>query len=854
MKKIISLKLKVFFLMMIIPIIIFLCYFFLAERMIVEDKKSYIFSSSLSNINTFTRNIRNYFSTSQKISEMLLTKFFENYASSNGFNQFVVESFLNQNVVDSLHVWQVGGGKSTKISELNKLDFSVKNDVYIEDLEIFLGESKIYFKGKDNALLFFYDLGGDEEKRYKAVIGMNATRFKDLFFSSRVLMNYLVDEKGNVVFGTNVLFKDFKKWNFFSHDILKKRSIEGGKLNSIDGQKYLVTYKQLTEGYYVVSVMNTKEAFYAVDSLERKSLILILALVALSIVFVILFSNTITYALRDLYNAVMAFRKGDLNARTNIISQDEVGVLGESFNKMLDEINQLLTKLKKYSEKLEEMVEDRTKDLNRALSLQKAMVDGLEQGFCIFDKNLAVLDTYSKAAEKIFLGAPSGRSLDQLINIPYDEKSDFEMFCSDMFLETLPFSELAELAPTKFKNSMGRIITLDYSPIREEDNSISGIVLIATDKTNELLAQEEAEREKNFVKMILKILEFKHHFLLFLKESRDLLKNIKDLSQISQINIGQLNELFRNLHTLKGNSGLYNMVDIQKTSQDFEDFVSEMIKNNQLGVDREKFDYFYQKLSDHLRDFLNTYGKTLGVAELEDNKESFEISLGELREFWDVFKVANVPLEIIENFYLNIFCRPIGPSLERFKNLVGDIAKRLGKDVAPLDIRGGEIKVFYPRFDDLLSTLIHSLRNSLDHGIETPTERERANKPRTGNITIQVSEKSIRKSLKALVIQVIDDGRGIDPSKVREKLEKNGVNELVLAKPDQDIIQMIFEPQFSTKDDIDSLSGRGVGMDAIKFAAEKISGYVDVSSNLGEGTTVRIVVPIATDIKSIRRI
>jgi len=139
----------------------------------------------------------------------------------------------------------------------------------------------------------------------------------------------------------------------------------------------------------------------------------------------------------------------------------------------------------------------------------------------------------------------------------------------------------------------------------------------------------------------------------------------------------------------------------------------------------------------------------------------------------------------------------------------------------------------------LLDPIMHCVRNSLDHGVEVPMDRLKAGKSEEGSITLKASNEG-----NMIVIDIIDDGRGIDVKRVREKAIERGLIHPNKIISDQEAFQLIFEPGFSTAKKITNVSGRGVGLDVVKTQVEKLNGSVVVTSELGKGTKFSIRLPL----------
>jgi len=183
---------------------------------------------------------------------------------------------------------------------------------------------------------------------------------------------------------------------------------------------------------------------------------------------------------------------------------------------------------------------------------------------------------------------------------------------------------------------------------------------------------------------------------------------------------------------------------------------------------------------------------------------------------------------------------PIGPLFTRFNRVVRDIAREKGKEIR-LEIVGEKTELDKRMIDELSDPLIHMVRNSADHGIESPEVREAAQKPRRGTVTLEAFHRG-----NSIVIRVSDDGKGLDTERIRKKcIEKEILTEADAEKMSpRQIHQMIWAPGMSTADKITGVSGRGMGMDIVKSKIEGLNGVVDIESSPGCGTTMTIKLPV----------
>ncbi|XRO77670.1 chemotaxis protein CheW [Methanocaldococcus sp. 10A] len=183
---------------------------------------------------------------------------------------------------------------------------------------------------------------------------------------------------------------------------------------------------------------------------------------------------------------------------------------------------------------------------------------------------------------------------------------------------------------------------------------------------------------------------------------------------------------------------------------------------------------------------------------------------------------------------------PVAYVFNRFPRMVRDLAKALGKEVEFI-MEGTDIELDRTVLDELAEPLVHLIRNALDHGIEPPEEREKAGKPRKGVLKLIAERERDHVN-----IIVEDDGRGIDPEKIKKKAIERGIISEEEAKKlsDHEIINLIFMPGFSTADKVSDVSGRGVGMDVVKTKIESLGGTVVVYSEKGKGTRVVLKLPL----------
>ncbi len=220
------------------------------------------------------------------------------------------------------------------------------------------------------------------------------------------------------------------------------------------------------------------------------------------------------------------------------------------------------------------------------------------------------------------------------------------------------------------------------------------------------------------------------------------------------------------------------------------------------------------------------------------------------REIKAQYAVINRISDEMQDAIMQVRMMPVSFVMQRFPRLVRDISRRLGKEVN-LVLEGQETAADKNIIESLGDPLVHIVRNSLDHGLEMTNVRQSLGKPASGTIKIVAKQASDR-----VVIEISDDGKGIDPDVIKRKAYQKGlIDETTVDRlSDQDAINLIFAPGFSTVDVVSDLSGRGVGMDVVRTAVERVNGTIALSSVKGQGTTIRLSLPLSMAVSNVMTI
>ncbi len=251
--------------------------------------------------------------------------------------------------------------------------------------------------------------------------------------------------------------------------------------------------------------------------------------------------------------------------------------------------------------------------------------------------------------------------------------------------------------------------------------------------------------------------------------------------------------------------------------------------NNSIRVNLDKIDLLMNNVGDLVitNAMLTQFSSTIEETKTRNSVlERLELLERHIRDMQDsIMSIRMVPMDSIYS---------------KFPKVVRDISKKLGKKVE-FKHYGDNVEIDKAMIEGLTDPLMHIIRNSLDHGIETPTDRERAGKPEIGSISISAEQANGQ-----MIITIEDDGKGVNSEKVAQKALENGLidENQYNSMTENEKAMLIFGAGLSTAETITDISGRGVGMDVVKTNIQKLGGAIKLDSHLGEGTTITIMLPL----------
>ena len=370
--------------------------------------------------------------------------------------------------------------------------------------------------------------------------------------------------------------------------------------------------------------------------------------------------------------------------------------------------------------------------------------------------------------------------------------------------QVFPFEVAVGQAPSRFQRH-GRTFALGFREIREGEQ-MRKVLVIIRDITQQLEAERVERESRELHKLIGNLLKDRACFQQHLEECANLVASLEDNTDMVSVK--------RTLHTIKGNTAILGFQRLADWTHDMESVLAE---EQRLPSTQE-----YRSLQELWKQSLMTISDYLTI-ERADTVELHPQHFDQLRALAVESQIAEEVNQLIE--YWNY--EPVAMHFDRLAKYAKQIAQRLNKELRVV-VEDDAVRVPRNCLNTFWASLIHVVRNSIDHGIETPAERLLAEKSNAGTIRL-----SANLAGDLLRIQISDDGRGIRWDKVRAKAEQNGLPHVTQS----DLIEAVFSDGLSTSESVTDLSGRGVGLSAVREACTTRHGNVELLSEPKQGTT-----------------
>ena len=464
---------------------------------------------------------------------------------------------------------------------------------------------------------------------------------------------------------------------------------------------------------------------------------------------------------------------------------------------------------------LERIVLQRTRQLDARNQDMRLVLDNVSQGLMTISTDGEISPEHSTAVTRWFGELDGHRNVVDLFEM-HDPTAAMWL---GMGLEAvrdgfMPLELCIEQLPRTLEVE-GRTLRVDYSPILEEAE-LSKLLVTLTDCTAELEQKKLEQEQKELVALISKAHEDRAAFLGFMKEAQEM------FAELDQVDLQKPDfEVKRHIHTLKGNAGFFGLESVAELCHELENCL-EHFELQRAHVVLSMLLSRWAKIDSTLRDFVESQTNSVKLEYAELNGFIGELERGASRSSL-LKQVKSWRYESLETRL-----RSLGQQARK-------LSHELDKPEVQVVIDSDEIYLSPERWNAFWNAFIHVLRNAVDHGIESPAERERLGKSPVGLLSFMSFCEQER-----FVLEFADDGHGIDWEKLRRKSEVLGHQ---IGPSDEDRIKLLFLEGVSTREEVTQMSGRGVGMAAVYEECKRLGGelYVDSAPNMG--TSFRFVFP-----------
>jgi two-component system, chemotaxis family, sensor kinase CheA len=519
----------------------------------------------------------------------------------------------------------------------------------------------------------------------------------------------------------------------------------------------------------------------------------------------------ISRSVRNLSRAAEQVRtEKDFKVRALKNSEDELGRLTDAFNEMLAGIETRDDELAQHRGNLERSVTQRTAELSQRNAAMRLVLDNVEQGLATIEPSGKLSGERSRAFEAWF--GNGGDDLAERLAQGDEALRDWLGLGWMQVADGLLPTEVAidQLPRRIYVNA--RHYQLGYRAIMVAEE-LAGVLLVVTDVTSEMERMTRDAEQREVISSFEHLMRDRAGTLEFFEECAGLVARVSS----PQPPDGQ--DLLRALHTLKGNASTFGVSSVADAAHRLE---TELISGDRLPEPAE-----VAELTRAWQLFAERMGRLLGTK----TEPVIEVALSEFETLVNAAK-SNAPDAQLSGLLAKLRLERARVRLERIADQARSLAQRLGKSSLRVEVDAqGDVRFDRQRWSGFWAAFVHAVRNALDHGIESEAERKAAGKPAYGRLTL-----SLRADAKSITLELSDDGRGVDFERVRAKARVQGLPH----ESNEQLIEALFSQGFSTSGQTTELSGRGIGLSALREAARSQGGAVSIESKPGLGTTLRV--------------
>ena len=619
---------------------------------------------------------------------------------------------------------------------------------------------------------------------------------------------------------------------------------------------------------HVTTGMNPNIVLLGLASAAASFVLLMLFAMLVNFILSRLFTIPVIKPIHQLEKTFQAIAEGDLEKTrdTKIVLKRpmrEIESLADSTNRIMERMTVYTSRLEEQNSTLEDQFEEleaqheelaeskrriqeaqeRIEQREKAL---RNLLNNAGQGFLTFGEDLRIDEEYSLECTHIFQQEIAGMTFPDLLALYDAEQRHFmRNILSRLFHDKDSAKRHLYLPLLTNEIVVGsKHIHIDYKlihdPFREGSEKF---MVILTDITEKRLLQNQVEQERNTLKMVVKVVVQYGDFLECAKEYTHFYqKKIWKILGSDDSLQAKLLDIYRDVHTFKGNLSQLGLIQVVHRLHELEGELTELIARVDFLSMQDVRKFLSERaMGEWLQEDVTVLSDILGDAFFQQD----EAILIDKSKLLDIEKKMLALLSPIECKLLlpelrKLRFKPFKDLLRTYPEYVEGLAERLDKLIAPFEVEGEEFLAATEVYYDFSRSLIHVFRNVVDHGIEEYAERIAAGKDEYGRVSCRVTLDS-----DCVLVSVADDGKGIDAQEIRARAVAKGLyeEEAAMALSEEEALALIFHDEFSTKEEVTELSGRGMGLSAVKYEVDRLGGSIELHTEVGRGTEFRFRLP-----------
>lgn len=532
-------------------------------------------------------------------------------------------------------------------------------------------------------------------------------------------------------------------------------------------------------------------------------------------------ASRITYPVRELTSAVEALAAGNRAVRVKINSGDEIEILGASFNRMVEELDTSYRALETLNRVLEQKVEERTVQLERKNRDMQLVMDNVGQGFITLDIEGTMSNERSRVIDDWF-GPANGspKFWDYLHRIDASVAEWFELGWTSLRDDILPLSLSLEQLPALVRKN-DRTFELAYHPIMEGAR-LDKVIVVITSVTARIERERAEQAQREMMSIFRRTLSDRTGLDAFFIETGTL------VDAITRSERSDLTLLRRQVHTVKGNAALFGVESVADLCEGLEEKMKESAEAMSAN-DKDTLRVIWTKIK-QMRAQLTDAGPEGGVDEggVELNRREYDAFIEDLRR-----RLAHDLLVVTAASWR---FEPASKRLALLGEQIRSLTKRLGRAAVAVVCEPTNLRLPPLKWGAFWYAFANVIRNTVDHGVETTEQRVAAGKSPQATVVLSVVREG-----EHLVVTIADDGPGIDWTKIAARARQADLPHATRA----DLEQALFVDAISSRDNVTSTSGRGVGLSAVRDIVRELGGVVEIRNDAGRGTAFRFVLPVS---------